>query len=155
MLTLHQLWGVASPADAERKLAEARVPCETPRNLEEWILAQVGSEIYERSFKVTRPSNGDAIRNNLPHFDHPTPAIRSTYDDRYFDDPYEGIPAGGYTRMFENMLDHPNIRFETGVDFFAHRTQLQSQATTLVYTGKIDEFFDCRFGPLALPVAAV
>jgi UDP-galactopyranose mutase len=75
--------------------------------------------------------------------------IRSTYDDCYFDDTFQGIPIGGYTHLFENMLDHPNICFEVGVDFFAHRAELQRQAATLVYTGKIDEFFDYRFGPLA------
>jgi UDP-galactopyranose mutase len=126
LMTLHQLWGVTSPDDAERKLAAERVPCENPRNLEEWILSQVGSEIYETFIRgyTTKLWGRDpkelpaAIIRRLP--------IRRTYNDRYFDDPF----------------------FETGVDFFENRERVGGQAPTLVYTGKIDEFFDYRFDRL-------
>ena len=74
--------------------------------------------------------------------------IRLTWDDSYFDDMYQGIPVDGYTRLFENLLDHPLIEVETQVDFFAHRQELSSLGNRLVYSGKIDEFFDYRFGAL-------
>ncbi len=149
LLTLHQLWGVRSPAEAEARLAQAREPIAAPRNLEEWILSQVGRELYETFIRgyTTKQWGRDpaelpaAIIRRLP--------IRLTWDDRYFDDRYQGIPETGYTRMFENLLDHPGIRLETGVDFIAHRRELLARGVRLIYSGQIDAFFDYRFGPLA------
>lgn len=149
LMTLHQLWGVSTPAEAQRKLAEVRRPCENPRNLEEWILAQVGREIYEMFVQGYTAKQWGRHPRELPAAIIRRLPIRTTCDDHYFDDTFEGIPVGGYTRLFENLLDHPHIRFEVGVDFFAHRAELRQQATVLVYTGKVDEFFDYRFGSLA------
>lgn len=148
LMTLHQLWGVTSPAEAEAKLAEARIPCEQPDNLEDWILAQVGREIYETFIRGYTTKQWGRDPRELPASIIRRIPLRRTYNDRYFDDRYEGIPIGGYTRLFENLLDHENIRFETGVDYFQQRTWLHSQGETVVYTGKIDEFFDYRFGRL-------
>lgn len=148
LMTLHQLWGVTSPTEAERKLAAVRVPCENPRNLEEWILAQVGPEIYETFVRGYTAKQWGRDPKELPASIIRRLPIRRTYNDRYFDDAFEGIPIGGYTGLFEHMLDHSNIRFETGVDFFENRPWLERQANQLVYTGKIDEFFDYRFGRL-------
>ena len=142
------MWGVVTPADAERKLAEVRVPCEHPRNLRDWILSQVGEELYELFVRgyTTKQWGRDpaelpsAIIRRLP--------IRLTYDDRYFADRFQGIPIGGYTRMFENMLDHKGIDVVLGVDYFEHARSLEADADKVVYTGKIDEFFDYRFGEL-------
>jgi UDP-galactopyranose mutase len=148
LLTLHQLWGVITPAEAEAKLAAERVPCNNPQNLEQWILAQVGREIYETFIRGYTTKQWGRDPQELPASIIRRIPIRRTYNDRYFDDRFEGIPIGGYTRMFENMLDHENIRFETDVDYFQQRTWLHGQASTVVYTGKIDEFFDYRFGRL-------
>jgi UDP-galactopyranose mutase len=148
LMTLHQLWGVTSPDEAERKLAGVRVPCENPRNLEEWILSEVGHEIYETFIRGYTTKQWGRDPKELPAAIIRRLPIRRTYNDRYFDDPFEGIPIGGYTRLFENLLDHGNIRFETGVDYFQQRHWAAKQAKTLVYTGKIDEFFDYRFGRL-------
>jgi UDP-galactopyranose mutase len=148
LMTLHQLWGVTSPGEAQRKLAEVRAPCEHPRNLEQWILAQVGREVYETFIHGYTLKQWGREPSELPASIIRRIPIRWTYNDRYFDDVYEGIPIGGYTKMFENMLDHENVEFETGVDFFENRCWLNRKAATLVYTGKIDEFFDYRFGQL-------
>jgi UDP-galactopyranose mutase len=148
LMTLHQLWGVTTPEEAERRLAKERVPCESPRNLEEWILAQVGREIYEIFIHGYTSKQWGRDPSELPAAIIRRLPIRLTYNDRYFDDCYEGIPIGGYTRLFENMLDHVNIRVETGVDYFEHQKYLQERAERVVYTGKIDEFFDYRFGRL-------
>jgi UDP-galactopyranose mutase len=148
LMTLHQLWGVTSPAAAEAKLAEERVPCENPQNLEQWILAQVGRELYETLIRGYTTKQWGRDPGELPASIIRRIPIRRTYNDRYFDDRWEGIPIGGYTRLFENLLDHENIRWETGVDFFHERGWAHRQAETLVYTGKIDEFFDYRFGQL-------
>lgn len=148
LMTLHQLWGVTTPEEAERRLAKERVPCESPRNLEEWILAQVGREIYEIFIHGYTSKQWGRDPSELPAAIIRRLPIRLTYNDRYFDDCYEGIPIGGYTRLFENMLDHENIRVETGVDYFEHQKYLQERAERVVYTGKIDEFFNYRFGRL-------
>jgi UDP-galactopyranose mutase len=148
LMTLHQMWGVTSPEDAERKLAEVRIPCGNPGNLEDWILSQVGREIYETFIRGYTTKQWGRDPRELPASIIRRLPIRGTYNDRYFDDRFEGIPIGGYTRLFENLLDHENIRFETGVDFFRERDWANRQAETLVYTGKIDEFFDYRFGQL-------
>ena len=117
LMTLYQLWGVTSPAAAEQKLAEERVPCENPQNLEEWILV-VGPELYETFIRGYTAKQWGARSTRAAGLDYCRLPIRRTYNDRYFDDRWEGIPIGGYTRLFENLLDHSNIRWETGVDFF-------------------------------------
>src|SRR5262245_9670256 len=149
LMTLHQLWGVTTPGEALRKLAEVRVACDDPRNLEEWILAQVGPEIYETFIRGYTTKQWGRPPRELPASIIRRIPIRLTYNDRYFDDVYEGIPIGGYTRLFENLLDHPNIHCVLGVDYFEHRDQLEQDAEKTVYSGKIDEFFEYRFGPLA------
>lgn len=149
LLTLHQLWGVATPAEAERRLAEVRVPCANPRNLEEWILAQVGRELYETFIHGYTSKQWNCEPRKLPSSIIRRIPIRLTYDDSYFDDRYQGIPVEGYTRLIENMLDHPSIRYETDVDFFENQREITALGNTMVYTGKIDEFFDYRYGRLA------
>jgi len=74
--------------------------------------------------------------------------IRQTFDDRYFADRYQGVPSSGYTRMFENMLDHERIESLIDIDYFAHSTELRLAANKVVYTGKIDEYYDYRHGEL-------
>jgi UDP-galactopyranose mutase len=149
LLTLHQLWGVTTPADAERKLAEVRIPCADPRNLEEWILAQVGRELYETFVHGYTSKQWNCEPRKLPNSIIRRIPIRLTYDDSYFDDRYQGIPEGGYTRLIENILDHPNVRFETDIDYFENAREVNSLGHTMVYTGKIDEFFNYRYGRLA------
>jgi UDP-galactopyranose mutase len=148
LLTLHQLWGVRTPGEAEAKLAELRIPTEGADDLESWILSQVGRELYETFVRGYTLKQWGREPRELPAAIIRRIPIRLTYDDRYFDDLYEGIPRGGYTRMFENMLDHPSITVETGVDFFADAPRLRGLGETLVYTGKIDEFFAYRYGQL-------
>ncbi len=148
LLTLHQLWGVTSPAQAEKKLAEARVPIAQPANLEEWALSQVGQELYELFIHGYTTKQWGRDPRLLPASILRRIPIRLTWDDRYFNDRYQGVPEEGYTRLFENLLDHPNIRVETGADYFAHRRELDAAGTALVYSGKIDEFFGYRFGDL-------
>jgi UDP-galactopyranose mutase len=148
LLTLSQLWGVNTPTEAEKKLAEVRVPCEHPRNLRDWILSQVGEELYEIFVRgyTTKQWGRDPVE--LPPSIIRRIPIRQTFDDRYFADRFQGIPIGGYTRMFANMLDHDAIEVSLDVDFFAHADELQGSAARTVYTGKIDEYYDYRFGEL-------
>jgi UDP-galactopyranose mutase len=148
LMTLSQLWGVNTPAEAEQRLAEVRVPCEQPKNLRDWILSQVGEQLYEVFVRGYTTKQWGRDPAELPPSIIRRIPIRQTFDDRYFNDRFQGIPIGGYTRMFENMLDHERIEVQTGVDYFEHAHELRGTADALVYTGKIDEYFDYRFGEL-------
>ena len=108
----------------------------------------MGRDIYETFFHGYTAKQWNRDPSLLPASIVRRIPIRLTYDDRYFSDRFQGIPIGGYTRLFENMLDHDLIRVETGVDFFTERRPIARAAHRMVYTGCIDEFFDHRFGRL-------
>lgn len=147
LATLHQLWGVSTPAEAEAKLAAVREPAGDD-NLESWIVSQVGRELYEIFVRGYTAKQWGRDPRELPSSIIKRIPVRLTWNDWYFDDAYQGIPVDGYTRLFENLLDHDNIRVETGVDFFDERQSLATAGGQLVYSGKIDEFFDYRYGEL-------
>lgn len=148
LLTLHQLWGVTTPAEALQQLHAERVEIANPANLEEWILSQVGHDLYEIFVKGYTTKQWGRDPKELPASIIRRIPIRLTWNDRYFNDRFEGVPENGYTAMFENMLDHPNIKIETNVDFYENREELESTGDKLIFTGKIDEFFDYQFGML-------
>ncbi len=148
LLTLQQLWGVTTPEEAQLRLASKREPIDRPGNLEEWALSQVGRELYEMFIRGYTIKQWGRDPRELPMSILRRIPVRLTWDDSYFDDLYQGIPIDGYTRLFENLLDHPLIEVETRIDFFAHRNELASMGRRLVYSGKIDEFFNYRFGAL-------
>jgi UDP-galactopyranose mutase len=116
------------------------------RTSEDVVVSRVGRDLYERMFRgYTRkqwgldPSELDAsVTARIP--------VRTNRDDRYFTDKYQAMPAHGYTRMFENMLDHPNISILLGVDYRDVMNTVPCKE--IVYSGAVDEFFDFRFGKL-------
>lgn len=146
MMTLHQLWGVKTPTEARAKLKEVKVPVDNPKNMKEWILSQVGEEIYETFIKGYTIKQWGKDPSELPSFIIKRLPIRLTYDDNYFNDRYQGIPVGGYTKMFEKMIDGADVRLE--VDYLKDQEGLNSVAKKIVFTGKIDEFFDYSLGEL-------
>lgn len=146
LMTLHQLWGVMTPQEAEKKLQEVRIPCENPDNLEDWILSQVGREVYETFIKGYTMKQWQRDPKELPASIIKRLPIRLTFDENYFFDKYQGIPIGGYTKMVENMLEGIEVR--TGVDYFENKNSLDSLAKKTVFTGKIDEYFEFQFGEL-------
>lgn len=146
LFTMYQLWGTKTPEEAEKKLKEVRVSIQTPKNLEEWILSQVGEEIYQTFIYGYTKKQWGRHPNDLPSFIIKRLPIRLTMDDNYFEDNYQGIPIGGYTKIFKNLLK--GIPVETGVDYLKDRKYLDSIAKKIVYTGPIDEFFDYELGTL-------
>lgn len=148
LCTLHQLWGVKTPAEAQAKLDSLRIPSDSADNVRDWVISQVGEELYDIFVRGYTTKQWGRDPAELPAAIVRRIPIRWTWNDFYFDDAYQGIPIGGYTRMFENMLDHDLIRVETDVDFFEYRKELEATAALTVYTGKIDEYFNYRFGEL-------
>lgn len=145
LMTLQQLWGVTTPAEAERMLAGVRIPCAQPRNLEEWILSQVGEEIYRTFIYGYTKKQWGRDPKELPASIIRRLPIRLNFDSNYFTHRYQGIPIGGYTGMVRNMLDGVDIELETSL---ADIGDWRQRAGKLVFTGKTDEFFDYRYGQL-------
>lgn len=146
LMTLHQLWGVKSPAEAKDRLRQAAIPCENPRNLEEWILSKVGREIYDTFVKGYSTKQWGKEPRRLPASIIQRIPIRLDFDDNYYNDKYQGIAIGGYTRLFERILEGVEVRLDT--DYFADRDYWNSTASVVVYSGKVDEYFDYRHGKL-------
>ena len=146
MMTYHQFWGCTTPDDARRELERRRVPIKNPKNLEEWCLSQVGEEIYEVLIYHYTKKQWMREPRDLPMSIIKRLANRMTYNDWYFDDPYQGIPVHGYTPMVENMLDGIDVRLES--DFFDGWKNWRNHAHKLVYTGSLDEYLNYQYGEL-------
>ena len=146
LMTLNQLWDVKTPEEAKTKLKSVSIPNDNPENLEEWILSQVGEDIYKTFVKGYTTKQWGKSPKELPTFIIKRLPIRTSFDDNYYFDKYQGIPIGGYTKMFEKMLEGIEVR--TGVDYFLDKEYYDSIAKKVVFTGKIDEFFNYQFGEL-------
>lgn len=148
MYTFNKMWGVITPDEAERKIAEQRAESgiEEPQNLEEQAISLVGKEIYEKLVKGYTEKQWGRPCNTLPSFIIKRLPVRFNYDNNYFNAKYQGIPIGGYTAIIEKLLD--GIDVELGVNFFDDREQYATLAKKIVFTGPIDEYYGYRFGPL-------
>lgn len=146
LMTLYQLWGAKSPQDAILQLESKKIPIPNPQNLEEWILSQVGEEIYRTFIYGYTKKQWGTEPKNLPSFIIKRLPIRLNFNDNYYNDIYQGIPIDGYTSMISNMID--GIEYHLDTDYFAHREALDSLAKTIIYTGPIDKFFDYVYGKL-------
>ena len=155
MNTFSQMWGVTVPEEAKAKIEEQKaeamknmrlVGMKEPRNLEEQALILIGKDIYERLIKGYTEKQWGRKCTELPAFIIKRLPIRFVFDNNYFNDTYQGIPVGGYNKLIDGLLDGTETR--TRVDFFADRTYWESMANTIVFTGKIDEYYDYRFGKL-------
>ena len=151
MNTFYQMWGVITPDEAQRKIDEQRQEAlshldDKPRNLEEQALALVGRDIYERLIKGYTEKQWGRPCTELPAFIIKRLPVRLVFDNNYFNDAYQGIPIGGYNKLIEGLLDGVETRVNT--DFFVDRTYWESIAKTIVFTGKIDEYFGYSLGHL-------
>jgi len=146
LMTLQQLWGIKTPEEAKKKLEEVKVRIENPKNLEEWILSEVGEDIYNTFIKGYTTKQWNRDPKDLPTFIIKRLPIRTNFDDNYFFDKYQGIPVDGYTKIFERMLE--GVEVKLGIDYFTDKEYWNSLADKVVFTGKIDEFFDYQFGEL-------
>lgn len=146
LFTLCQLWRVSTPTEAQQQLETVKIPINNPQNLEEWILSQVGEEIYHKFIYGYTKKQWNTDPKNLPASIIKRLPIRLTFDDNYFNDTYQGIPIGGYTKMLSNMVDGNEIILNT--DYLANKDYWNKKAKHIVYTGPIDAFYDFEFGKL-------
>ena len=143
LMTLYQMYGVTTPQQAEAILDLERIPNNKPNNLEEWIISQVGTKLYEKFIKGYTTKQWGRDPKHLPASIIKRLPIRLTYDDNYFNDRYQGIPIGGYTQIFEKLLD--GIEVKLGVDYFK---AIFPEHDKVIYTGPVDLFYDYQFGKL-------
>ncbi|MCK3686156.1 UDP-galactopyranose mutase [Maribellus sp. YY47] len=149
MNTFYQLWGVCTPEQAKHKIAEQRNAykhIQNPKNLEEQALVLGGKDIYEKLIKGYTEKQWGRPATQIPAFIIRRLPFRFTFDNNYFNDLYQGIPIGGYTNLVKKLLEGIEVRTE--VNYFEERTNLHALADKVVFTGKIDEFFDYQFGKL-------
>jgi UDP-galactopyranose mutase len=146
LMTLYQMWGVKNPEEAQKKIDSVKINIDNPSNLEEWILSQVGEEIYQTFVYGYTKKQWGRDPKNLPSFIIKRLPIRLNFDDNYYTDKYQGIPIGGYTKMIENIIGDVPVELE--VDFLSDREYLSKKANKVVYTGMIDRYFDDCYGSL-------
>ena len=147
MNTFYQMWGTATPKEAQEKLEQQRLEISgEPKNLEEQAIQLVGRDIYTKLIKGYTEKQWGRECKDLPAFIIKRLPVRFIYDNNYFNDPYQGIPVEGYTHLVEVLLEGVDVRL--GEDFFEKREYWEEQADKIVYTGAIDEFYEYRYGML-------
>ena len=146
MNTFNRIWGVTTPAQAMARIAEQSGGFHSPANLEEQAIGLVGKDVYRLLIKGYTQKQWGRECSELPASIIKRLPVRFTFDNNYFNDRFQGIPIGGYNRIIEGLLQ--GIEVWPGCDFFADRPFFSGLATTVVYTGSIDRFFDFRFGQL-------
>lgn len=148
MNTFYQMWGVITPEQAAAKIEEQRRESGiiNPRNLEEQAISLIGKDIYYTLIKDYTEKQWGRKATELPAFIIRRLPVRFTFDNNYFNDKYQGIPIGGYTKLVEKLLGEIEVKLDT--DYFENRKYFDSIADKVIYTGEIDRYFDYRFGHL-------
>ena len=152
MNTFARMWDVTTPDEARARIEEQRAEVRSrlqgrePQNLEEQALLLVGRDIFERLIKGYTEKQWGRPCTQLPAFIIRRLPLRFTFDNNYFNDPWQGIPVGGYNRLTDALLAGVEVR--TGIDFLQHRDELLPLVDKVLYTGAIDAWFDHRLGHL-------
>lgn len=148
MNTFSKMWNIKTPKEARdiisRQIAQSGIT--EPMNLEEQALSLVGFDVYEKLIKGYTEKQWGADCKDLPAFIIRRLPLRFTYDNNYFNDRYQGIPDGGYTQIFEKLLD--GIDVTLNCDFLSDKEHYLKSAKKVIYTGMIDQFFDYSLGEL-------
>ena len=147
--TFKELWGVKTPEEAKAKIAEETAPYagKQPHNLEEQALALVGPTIYRKLIKDYTEKQWGRPCEKLPASIIKRIPLRFNANNNYFNDPYQGLPQGGYSQLIEALLAGIEVRANT--DFLKAKAQDEALADQVIYTGLIDEYFNYRLGVLS------
>ncbi|MBO3116195.1 UDP-galactopyranose mutase [Winogradskyella sp. DF17] len=148
MNTFYQLWGVKTPKEAKAIIEEQaqKYGVKNPKNLEEQALSLIGKDVYDTLIKEYTEKQWGTKATELPAFIIKRLPVRYTFDNNYFNDKYQGIPEGGYNAIIDGLIK--DIDTKTNVDYFENKAELDALADKVVFTGKIDEFFNYEFGNL-------
>ena len=148
MYTFNKMWGVVTPEEAAAKIEEQRKAAgiTEPKNLEEQAISLVGTDIYEKLIKGYTQKQWGRPCTELPAFIIKRLPVRLTFDNNYFNALYQGIPAGGYTKMVANMLEGIEVRLKA--DYLQDKEAWDRQTEKVIYTGPIDAYFGYRLGNL-------
>ena len=148
MYTFNKMWGVVTPEEAAAKIEEQKKEAgiAEPKNLEEQGLSLVGKDVFEKLVKGYTEKQWGRACKDLPAFIIKRLPVRFTFDNNYFNDRYQGIPIGGYTKIIEKMLD--GIEVKTDTDYFEFIKENPDIAEKTLFTGMIDEYFGYKLGAL-------
>ncbi len=149
MNTFTKIWDdVKTPKEAKERIDSQKneLKGKTPENLEEQAISQVGRDLYEKLVKEYTEKQWGKDCKDLPAFIIKRLPVRYTFDNNYFNDRYQGIPKEGYTKMIYNMIKDIDIKLE--YDFKEHKDEILENSKYIIYTGKIDEFFDYKYNNL-------
>ena len=148
MNTFYQMWGVKTPEEAKVKIDEQKAESnvENPKNLEEQAISLIGKDIYEKLVKGYTEKQWGRKCDELPAFIIKRLPVRYTFDNNYFNDLYQGIPIGGYTKIIERMLDGIEVKLNT--DFFDDKEKWSNISDKIIFTGMIDQYYDYCYGEL-------
>lgn len=148
MNTFSKMWNIVTPQEAKDIIASqiADLNITEPKNLEEQALSLVGKDVYEKLIKGYTEKQWGRDCKDLPSFIIKRLPLRFIYDNNYFNDRYQGIPIGGYTKIVEKMLDGIEVRLNT--NYLDNREEFDAMADKIVYTGMIDQFYDYKLGVL-------
>ncbi len=148
MNTFHALWGVITPEEAKQKIEEEKKKygVQEPKNLEEQAINLVGKTIYEKLVKGYTEKQWGKKATELPSFIIKRLPVRFIYDNNYFNDMYQGIPIGGYTKIIEKMLENVEVRLNC--DYLKNEEIFRNKADKILFTGPIDAYYHFEYGPL-------
>lgn len=145
--TINTLYGLnLSSEDLEEFFKSRAEPLKEIRTSEDVVVSKVGRELYEKFFRNYTRKQWDLDPSQLHASVTARVPTRTNKDDRYFTDTYQAMPLHGYTRMFERMLNHPNIKVMLNTDFKEIQDEISHKK--VIYTGPVDEYFDFRYGKL-------
>jgi len=146
MWTFSKLWGVTHPDQAKLEIKHQSKHIGEPQNLEEQAIKLVGTDVYEKLIKGYTIKQWKKDPKELPKEIIKRLPVRFNYDNNYFNDKYQGIPIGGYTQIFEKLLEGIDVKL--GVDYLKNKEYWGNQSNKIIYTGPIDAFYDYQFGEL-------
>jgi UDP-galactopyranose mutase len=146
MWTFNKLWNVTTPQQAQEIIKFQSKDIGNPQNLEEQAIKLVGTDVYEKLIKGYTLKQWKKDPKELPKEIIKRLPVRLTYDNNYFNDKYQGIPIGGYTKIFEKLLNGIEIKLNT--DYFDNKDYWNSIGKNVIYTGPIDRYYNYQFGEL-------